>query len=108
VTEEKPEPPPSARERLFALHDAMCKSAKATMRKKNFDYAKEDDPYHNFRRHGLKGFVVRMDDKMCRLDGFVDKGTLSVEDESIQDTLEDLINYAVLFRGWLEEKKVKS
>jgi hypothetical protein len=86
----------------------MCKAAKGIMRKKNGDYAREGDPYHNFRRHGLKGFVVRMDDKLARLDNYVDKGFCEVEDESISDTLVDLINYAVLFRGWIEEGKVKS
>ena len=107
MTDEKAPEPEPPRERLYRLHDEMCKAAKAIMRKKNADYAREGDPFHNFRRHGLKGFVVRMDDKMCRLDNYVEKGTFEVADESIEDTLADLINYAVLFRGWLEEKKVK-
>ena len=38
MTDEKspsPEPPESPRDRLFNLHDSMCKSAKSIMRKKN-------------------------------------------------------------------------
>lgn len=109
MTDDKPDvpAPETPRERLFRLHDEVCKAAKATMRKKNNDYAKEGDPFHNFRRHGLKGILVRIDDKLCRLDNFLDNGVLSVEDESVVDTLEDVVNYCVLFRGLLEEKKGK-
>lgn len=93
----------TARDRLFRLHDEVCKRAKAKMRKKNSDYAAEGDPYKNFRRHGLKGIVVRMDDKLARLDNFADKKMFEVEDESVEDTLEDQINYAILYLGWLRE-----
>lgn len=101
MTEDKPETP---RDRLFRLHDEVTKSAKGLMRKKNEDYGRAEDPLFNFRRHGLKGMVVRMDDKMCRLDNFIDKGSFAVEDENVEDVARDLINYAVLFLFWCREE----
>jgi soluble cytochrome b562 len=93
------------RDELFAFHDQCAARAKALMEKKNKDYAKESDPLRNFRRHGLKGFVVRMDDKMARLDNFVENGTLAVSDESVEDSLIDLLNYSVLMLAMLQEQR---
>lgn len=104
MTDEKPETP---RDRLFRLHEEICKTARSLMKKKNTDYGREEDPLFNFRRHGLKGLVVRMDDKMCRLDNYVDKGTFAVEDEGIEDLCHDFINYAVLTLFYDREEKAK-
>ena len=106
MTDEAPKPE-TARDRLFRLHDEMCKRAKAKMKKKNADYASEADAFKNFRRHGLKGIVVRMDDKVSRIDNFEGKGFFEVDDESIEDTLEDLINYCVVFSAFRAEEKLK-
>lgn len=95
--------PESLRDRLFALHEEMCKKARAVSRKKSMDYGSEEDPYQNFRRHGAYGIVVRMDDKLARLNTFVRRGNLEVVEESLEDTLLDLINYAILLRGYLME-----
>lgn len=73
------------------------------MKSKNIDYAAADDPYRNFRRHGLLGMLVRMDDKMSRLQSFIENGTLAVKDESVEDCLIDLVNYAVLFAGYIKD-----
>jgi hypothetical protein len=47
---------------------------------------------------------VRMTDKMSRLAQFTKNGELKVKDESLEDTLVDLINYAVLLRAYTIEK----
>ena len=78
------------------------------MKRKNSDYATSDDPLANFRRHGPYGMVVRMDDKMSRLDTFIKIGKLEVTEESCQDTLDDLLNYAVLLSYYLEEVRSRS
>lgn len=98
------QPQESPRERLFRRHEAMCTTARKLMKKKNSDYSTEKDPYLNFRRHGAKGFVVRLDDKMCRLNTFVDRGFLEVESESVADALLDTINYSVLLYSYLVEE----
>jgi hypothetical protein len=45
-----------------------------------------------------------MTDKMSRLASFSSRGELSVEDETVYDTLEDLINYSVLLAAYLKSK----
>jgi len=100
------------RDELFKLHEQMCKSSLELMKKKNADYAGGDaDPFANFRRAEALGvcsteqaFLVRMTDKMSRLASFSTKGKLSVEDETVYDTLEDLINYSVLLAAYLKSK----
>ena len=70
-----------------------------------------NDPFANFRRAEALGvcsteqaFLVRMTDKMSRLASFSSRGELSVEDETVYDTLEDLINYSVLLAAYLKSK----
>jgi hypothetical protein len=53
------------------------------------------------------GFITRMMDKMMRITSFVKNGTLLVSDESVEDTLSDLANYAGLFAAWLASQKVQ-
>lgn len=101
------------REELFKMHIEMCKSALELMKKKNSDYAGSDgnNPFANFTRSEALGictteqsFLVRMTDKMSRLSSFAAKGKLDVEDESVYDTLVDLINYSVLLAAYLKQK----
>lgn len=104
MTDEKPETP---RERLLRMHEDMCKQARTIMRKKSADYATEEDPLANFRRFGALGFVCRLDDKLSRLGNFVKRGVFDVEDESLADTLLDLVNYSVLLAFFVAEEKAK-
>lgn len=100
------------RDELFKMHEDMCKSALILMKKKNADYAGGGtDPFANFRRAEALGvcsteqaFLVRMTDKMSRLASFASRGELSVDDETVYDTLEDLINYSVLLAAYLKSK----
>jgi hypothetical protein len=41
---------------------------------------------------------------MSRLSSFAAKGKLSVEDETVHDTLVDMINYSVLLAAYLYTK----
>jgi hypothetical protein len=101
------------RDELFKTHEQMCKFALELMKKKNADYAGSDgvNPFANFRRAEALGicsteqaFLVRMTDKMSRLSSFAAKGKLDVEDESVYDTLIDMINYSVLLAAYLKSK----
>jgi hypothetical protein len=89
------------REELYQLHDQMTKAALILMCKKNADYASDIDPFRNFRTHGLFGIVVRLGDKLARLQSLVERGVDNnqVKDETYLDTCHDIINYAVLFAG---------
>ncbi len=95
------------REQLFKMHEETCAKALATMRKKNHDYASGDDPFQNFNGseiygiHRVKGLLLRVGDKLQRINTFVDKGKLEVANESVDDAIEDIINYMILAKGML-------
>lgn len=102
------------REEYFKFHKEMQEKMYAVTLQKNRDYAGPDgdDPFSNFSRVSSvgicgveQGFLVRMLDKICRINSFVQAGTLHVKDESVEDTLMDLANYSILFAGYLKSKK---
>lgn len=86
---------------LYHLHYQLTAEALKLMRVKNQDYGANDDPFRNFRRHGLLGMLVRLSDKLARLETFNDTGKLAVVNESVHDCVLDIINYAVLIEGWI-------
>lgn len=82
--------------------------------KKNNDYAGENDPFRNFKmpaQFGFatveQGFLTRMVDKVSRISTFVQKGELSIKEESVQDTLIDLATYSILMLAYLESTNIK-
>lgn len=96
--------PDTPQGRLLRLHSELCDEARILMEKKNHDYATPQDPYRNFRLYGLFGVLVRLGDKHARLQSFVESGEVKVDDETLRDTVEDIINYAVIFLGMLYER----
>lgn len=70
--------------------------------KKNTDYGNSFE--ESLEKHGLIAAVVRMEDKMLRLNNLSKKQSEQlVKDESIIDTLKDLSNYALMTAVWLEQ-----
>lgn len=96
---------------LIDFADHFFSRCLKTMEKKNADYTPGSDPFGNFtsvERFGIQtetGFITRMVDKMSRISSFVNKGDLMVKDETVQDTLLDLANYACLMAAYIESKK---
>ena len=90
------------REDLLHLHEELTAKARQIMVKKNQDYGADADPFRNFRAFGRFGILVRLSDKLSRLRTFVERGSFAVEDEKVEDTVEDAINYLVLFLGYDE------
>jgi hypothetical protein len=103
------------REQLLNLHRETCQRAYSLMCRKNADYSggvNSSDPFLNFTRceaMGIttteRGFLVRLTDKMSRLSTFCDTGTFQVADEKLEDTIEDIINYSILFLAYVKSKK---
>jgi len=91
------------KDELFKIHCDFTRTAFDTMQRKNADYAHEGDPFRNFRTFGTFGVLVRMSDKLARLRTFEERGVFSVKDESLRDTLEDLINYAIIYYAMTKE-----
>lgn len=91
------------------LLERMAQISKA----KSHDYSGDEDPMSNFRQceaMGLpawKGIVVRLTDKLSRIQNFCKKESLQVKDESVEDTLLDMANYALLCIIMYRETKTK-
>jgi hypothetical protein len=64
--------------------------AKVLFKRKNTDYG---DAFANY---GTIGILVRIGDKISRLQSITSKGINLVEDEKLRDTLLDLHNYAAM------------
>lgn len=90
-----PKSAPNPRARLFAFHESICREAFELMKRKNADYASEEDPLMNFRAGGVLGIVIRKGDKAIRDINVTRKGGADVA-ETLRDTRLDEINYAIL------------
>jgi hypothetical protein len=80
------------------------------MKRKNADYAGSDNPFRNFNNVEVlgvcsteAGIIVRMIDKLSRISNLI-KQDAQVKDESISDTLTDLMNYANILKVYLNAK----
>lgn len=72
-----------------------------TFCKKNSDYGNSFE--ESLDKHGIVASIVRMGDKMNRLESLTDASrTRQVCSESLLDTLEDLSNYAAMTACWLK------
>lgn len=80
------------------MHDAH-KELQEIFVKKNTDYGNSFE--ESLEKHGLIAAIVRMEDKMSRLNTLSKQEALVI-DESLIDTLKDLSNYALMSAVWLE------
>ena len=95
------------------LHGSLCDSLKGITAKKNADYTGGgSSPFHNFETVealGIckteTGFLTRMTDKMARITSIINTGKTNVTDETVEDTLLDLANYAIIFTCYLRHKR---
>ncbi len=71
----------------------------ALFEKKNKDYGDA------FATYGPVGVLVRIGDKLSRLQSISKSGVQMVNDESIRDTLIDLHNYAAMAIMLMDEKQ---
>lgn len=84
----------------------VLKTMNELYEKKNHDYGDSFTKLCN--EFGLISPITRLSDKLERLKTLA-KQTREVEDESVEDTLLDLANYAVMTLVWLKnEKSVRS
>jgi hypothetical protein len=95
------------RPELSELHRTVCDKAREVQVAKNHDYAHEGDIFRNFRRYGTFGVLVRLSDKLARLDSFEENKTFAVADEKLEDTIIDIINYATIYLAMKQEGKAE-
>ena len=102
------------RTELLEHHAELCARALEIMKAKNHDYAGKggEEPFANFERceaMGIcsteQGFLVRVVDKVSRLSTFVDAGELKVDGEGWNDAVLDIINYMILFSGFVTSEE---
>jgi hypothetical protein len=95
---------------LVDMKETFEKCLEIAIRKNNDYGGTNKDPYANFRNSTMvgvsveKGMLVRMMDKMSRISTLLDKQA-KVTDESIEDTLEDLANYAIIMKSYIKRSK---
>jgi hypothetical protein len=82
--------------------------------RKNKDYSGEENPFRNFmlsEHLGIcrteEGIMVRILDKVTRIANLL-KNEAAVKDESIEDTLKDLINYSAILLSYIRMYKRNS
>ncbi|HEC65458.1 MAG TPA: hypothetical protein ENI23_09195 [bacterium] len=104
-------------EKVLARHRELCDSARDLIEKKGHDYNRgqqlKGDTLFNLRVAKMLGIVdtntksvlTRFCDKVMRLISLTSEPniTASVKDESIKDTIRDIINYGVYIELFYEE-----
>ena len=91
------------------FHEDCC----SILKKKNADYTGDNsDPFKNFKRcesfdvTTAKGILVRMNDKMGRIEALTSGHHPKVA-ESLRDTCLDLSNYAAILSAWIDSQTQK-
>ena len=99
---------------LLSDMEATFDKCLSTAKKKNADYAGEgewSDPYKNFRGSEFVGvspdraILVRLMDKMSRVSTLLSQEA-KVKDESIEDTLCDMVNYSAILLSYIKNNKL--
>jgi len=106
---------------LLASCETTFSSILGLLKKKNSDYAGEADTYKNFTDPELQAFLdkhntgldavelgirIRLKDKWARINTLLfSNKPPAVIDESLDDTLSDVIGYAAIWKAWRENKK---
>lgn len=106
-----PEPGPETNPLLIDMKETFNKCFEL-VKKKNADYSGKEtqDPFANFKKCEVigvspeQGVMVRMMDKMSRISNLL-KQDAEVKTEAIEDTLEDLINYAAILKSYIKNNK---
>ena len=75
------------------LHRQICESLNKTYIRKNADYG---DSYGQLRSKYPDSILIRLFDKFSRLERLISGHEAQVKDESIEDTLLDMANYALM------------
>lgn len=104
-------------EELLKLHEETCNACREIMKKKNSDYtggSTSTDPFANFNASSIlkidpvQGLLLRVIDKIQRIRSFTNDNELKVPNETVEDACDDIVNYAILAKAMLQEKRKKA
>lgn len=94
-----------AAEALLQLRDNRLDQFQAIQKEGLELFAKKNKDYGDaFAKYGTVGVLVRMGDKIARLQSISKNSVTLVDDEKLRDTLIDLHNYAAMAIMCLDEK----
>ena len=86
------------------------KECLSIVEKKNADYAQDADPFGNFNNALIahvsvpQAILVRILDKITRIGNLLVREAV-VKDETIEDSLQDAINYLAILLAWQHAQK---
>ena len=90
LTEEQKERENDAKE---CIHWTICQELFETYKAKNADYG---DSFAQVRDKYPNAILIRLNDKLNRLETLMNGAEQHVNDESVEDTLFDLANYCIM------------
>jgi hypothetical protein len=99
---------------LIESTEALFNNALETMKKKNADYSGDKESMKNFRISAevaqvkmSQGILTRLCDKVTRIGNLMNTEA-KVKEETIFDTIQDLINYAAILHYSLQVEREES
>lgn len=88
----------------YEKFDLLCNHISDMYRRKNADYG--DAFGKSWEKYGITASLIRLGDKMNRIEQLTSTGKQQVNDESVRDTLLDLASYALMTVIELDERKI--
>jgi hypothetical protein len=73
----------------------------------NLVYDKNQDYGDAWQRYGIFTPLIRINDKILRIETLSDGRHALIDDEGIEDTLKDIVGYAVLALMWLKDNEAR-
>ena len=93
----------------IAMQKFMIDTANSIVLAKRHDYSGANDPFGNFRKSSLfgvapwRGVLVRLTDKLSRIEVVTNAGGGALVNESLWDTFADVVNYTCILAGLVAE-----
>ncbi len=92
------------RQEFLRLSKRLFQACYIILERKNNDYSKPSDPLSNFRYRGVEQIMSRTYEKFSRLDQLLLGGKEAEVDESVLDTLMDMVNYLIILAIVIHEQ----
>src|SRR5690625_2939988 len=88
---------------LIDSHKRICKQLNKVYADKNHDYGNSFGA--TYEKYGDISALVRISDKMNRIEQLVQTGEQKVKDEALEDSILDMANYLIMWAMELEEEE---
>lgn len=100
------------RQTLFDLQTLTFARCAQILHSKNKDYAGvHQDALRNFKMvqqlgvtSPAQGVLVRLTDKLMRIINVLSAGSAAVRDETVEDTIDDAINYLIILKSIIQDE----